>query len=78
MLPLIVGALEDHSQPDPAPLPDEDDVAAEVVEAEIVPDTDTGQPEKPKPDYATKMAEESDDMDGIIGDINTVPQIDRP
>ena len=77
MLPLIVGALEDHTQPKPPTASETEDFASTIVEAEIVSDKENATPEKRKPDFASQMAEISDDMDGILGDINTVPQTER-
>ena len=77
MLPLIVGALEDHTQPKPPTASETEDFASTIVEAEIVSDKENATPEKRKPDFASQMAEISDDMDGILGDINTVPQNER-
>lgn len=65
MLPLIVGALtEAKAKPEPAPEP-EPPAPEPVAGAEPTPEP----PAKPaRKDFAEKMAETSDDMDGIVGD----------
>ncbi len=67
MLPLIVGALEDNSnelEPEP--------------EAEIAEEVESAKPAAPvraSSSLADKLAAESDDMDGILGDVHVIPDV---
>jgi HemY protein len=74
MLPLIVGALEDRREPDADSKSDtvEDATIVQETAHEIKPE-----PSKPKRDLASRMAEESDDLDGILGDVHVIPETEK-
>jgi HemY protein len=78
MLPLIVGALEDKSDKfaDAA----EPEAPAAVIKETTTADTSAEAPHTPraksrKPGLAEQVEDISDDMDGILGDPHTVPEI---
>jgi len=93
MLPLIVGALTDRTDPSPVPeaeivLPagaSEDvpepkpaEPAAPEIAATIEPELPKSEPKRDsKSDFATRIAAESDDMDGIVGDIHIISQSEK-
>jgi len=71
MLPLIVGALEDH-RPEDAPSGNTAKDAP-VEDAEIVPNTAPEPASKPR----SRNQDESEDLDGIIGDIHVIPAVEK-
>jgi len=78
MLPLIVGALEDRSNPVADTTIDDIQTAPPTAGAEATIAASTPDKSPDKADITARMAKESDDMDGIIGDIHVIPKSMQP
>jgi len=74
MLPLIVGKIEDQTASPPKEPSTEDEPVASAAQTTPAQTTNTPPPTVSRPLASTPPSESSEDLDGIIGDIHTIPR----